>query len=239
MDYRFASLKRDGIAYELLTYDSKVENWRTRGNYLSAQIVEYDCYNDGQVKHSPSRLVYGENIVDCLASLAVFVGANQKDAGIVNLVESIWPHDIYGQKIDFAASVKYNIDKRRFYNLNDLKLGSSEKLQYDKRWEVVPFWADGSLDSVCRLLVPAYMSALDRFYHYHQFRDHLAGYGNIPGCLIDLPGEAYEAPVQNATTALHIIDCLVKAERLRQGAERSLASLEHNMTREVATEQAA
>lgn len=229
MEKRFESVGRSGVAYEILNYDNKIETWQARGNYLSAQISEYQCYDDGLVRHSPPCLVYGDNIIDCMASLALFAWERRTDADLMHLIDSIWPSDIYADRIDFALSVKVNPDKRRYYNMNDLKISSSEKLQYDTRWALIPDWATGSFEATCKLLVPQYADGLTKFYHYNQLRNYKGVYGNIDGCLIGLTVETYGSEVNMLSGAFHALDSLVKAERATRQAERSVSSLRHNI----------
>jgi hypothetical protein len=229
METRFQSIGRSGIAYEILNYDQRIETWQARNGYLSAQVAEYQCYDDGLVRHSPPCLVYGDNIIDCMSSLALHAWENRTDQNLMHLIDSIWPSDIYADRIDFALSVKANPDKRRYYNIGDLKVSSSEKLQYDTRWALIPDWANGNFEATCRLLVPQYADGLSKFYYYNQLRDYKGVYGNIDGCLIGLTCETYGAEVNVLTGAFRAVDSLVKAERATRYAERSIESLRHNI----------
>lgn len=229
METRFKSLNRDGIAYELLTYSNEIETWNCTKGFLSARIAEYQCFNDGMVQHSPHCLIYGDNIVDCLVSMAFFVNDNKNDNDLMKLVSDVWPTDIYKDKIDFARSIKFNPDKRKFYSITELKTSTSEKMQYDKRYELIPEWADGSIDCLCRMLIPSFSNGLEKFYYYDQLRHLPNMWGNIEGCLIGLTGKTYEYTSVTAENALHILTYFVGAYRLQQQAVRSMECLIHNM----------
>ncbi len=227
---RFPSQGRNGVAYCLLGYADRLDTFRVRAGYLSDQIGEYMCYDDGIVQHSPTSFVYGENVVDCLVSLAIFIHEN-KNTELLKELESFWPTDLSAENIDFAASLTFCSNKTRYYNLSTRKVSASEKYRWDKRWAVVPEWANGSLESVCMLLLPDYWNGLQRFYFYNNIRRHMgAGRGYIDGCMCGIPGQAFDAPTQNATSAFSIIDAVVRAYRLCQTADRSMESLRYNLT---------
>src|SRR3990167_3021974 len=150
-------LNGNTIAYEINT-DSA--GWAERGRSVVDCMREYPTYGDGTVKHGASYKVRIENFVDCLISLYDYLtaGVNGNLVGtreeVMKRIEAYWPHSHNpgDKKIAFFAGLKYVEGKRRFYDKDDMKVSSAPGKQYDKRWEEVPPWADGSFDATWRFV---------------------------------------------------------------------------------------
>ena len=48
----------------------------------------------------------------------------------------------------------YDENKRRYYSKGDHKVSSSASKAHDRRWEQIPSWANGGVESVYRLALP-------------------------------------------------------------------------------------
>jgi hypothetical protein len=131
----------------------------------------------------------------------------------------------------------YTPAKTRYYNLQDQKVSSAAKYVHDRRWAIVPSWADGGLESVCSLLIPDYRDSLSKFYFYQQLRRHPDMSGYVDGCLVGIPGPAYDLLTCHCESAFSVVDSLVRSYRQKEGAGRSMDCLRHNL--EVARRQAA
>jgi len=227
METRFKSLKRTGVAYELLNWENRMDNYKYPGTHLSGNIAEYQCYDDGLVRHSGWGMVCVDNMLDCLASLAVFMIENHSEA-LMKMVSGFWPTEIYHKDIDFAMTVKFREGKRSFCNMGDQKLSTSEKLQHDKRWMEVPSYATGNLDSVLNLLVKSYSDALERLAMYIQVRSYIF---DKTGWLQNVEGHFIgnrDDDINNLHAAMSTITGLVDAQRRIESAGRSLDCLRHN-----------
>jgi hypothetical protein len=148
-----------------------------------------------------------------------------------------WPDGISAESIAFARSVIYSPTKTRYFNLADHKLSTSAKYIHDRRWEIVPSWADGGFESVCSLLIPDYRDGLSKFCFYQQLRRHPDISGSIDGCLVGIPGPAYDTPSCYSESAFYVVDSLVRAYRKQDDADRSIECLRHNL--EMAKQRAA
>lgn len=99
--------------------------------------------------------------------------------------------DIRKRTAIFAATVKYREDKRAYYSIRDEKVSTADSRRYDKRWEEVPSWANGGIDSVWRLCCTNDAhSTLDR-YAMALGLQRLAGDDTLPcWCPTDFPIKA-------------------------------------------------
>jgi hypothetical protein len=232
MDGRFKSIGRSGVGYEILSYKDKFDGSRAH-RFISEQIGEYETYGDGITKHSGSWMAHTDNILDCIASLAIFAMDHKDDEEFKSWLTSFWPRPVDEKSIDFALTVKFDEKKTKYYNLQERKISSSEKLQYDKRWSEIPQWCVGNLESVLRLIVPDYYhDALTLFYYYTEVRSYLAQkldwYDSVDGYFIGWqPTDNYQS--MQLQSAFYVINSIVKSWQYADNAQRSLDCLKHNL----------
>lgn len=160
--FNFESQTRDGIAYnwDVNYHNSDNGFFRNPSFYLAPQANEYKTYGDGMTQHSTAWAVSCEYYTDYIFSLAVYLQNNPKS---VETVARNIGRDYSMADINFYSALVYNQDKKTFYNVGDRKKSSSEKYQYDTRWQEVPSWADGSAFSVFRLMTASFFGTIERF----------------------------------------------------------------------------
>lgn len=147
---RFKSiLAPDNIGYEW-TNDATTF-WDTAYKDPGALHCAAGCYEtlgDGDTQHSPLRVVFKDKFTDFCLSLALFLVKNP-GCGIKGYQLGFdHPND---KTIDFLANLVHREDKQQYYCAQELKTSCSSSKQHDKRWERVPSWADGTIDSAIGL----------------------------------------------------------------------------------------
>jgi len=219
---RFHSLTRPEYCYE--TADEV--NYRD-GNVIDSRLHEYWAGNDGIVKHAHSYAIPTENWIDFFASLADYLHTHKED---IKEIATYFPLPLCHKKIDFFLTLKYDADKRRYYNASELKVSSSPSKANDRRWELVPEWANGSSESCLRFLV-TYDKALYRFAYYLQIRDRAYELNNysdpMPGHAIGYADEDCNA-FYNLKSAFESVSLLVNGYREEDRANRMFESLRYN-----------
>ncbi len=100
-----------------------------------------------------------------------------------------WRFDPVAQPetIAFAAEkIRYSPEvdgaKRRYFSLSLKKIGNNHNLQYDKRYQSLESYHDGSAKMVHSLLSPEHPSGLERFILADQIREYMNakyGYGEM------------------------------------------------------------
>ena len=169
---RFPSLKEPakyGYAYDTDQYDSKA--------FFSDKFRQYETYGDGLCQHSRDWSVQIEHLADYLASLATTMMAGDEE--LISHARWNWRADVDVRKIEFAASVVFKSAKnlsgeetgyektRRYYSLEEMKVSSAPAKKYDKRYQQVEKWCDGSAEAICRMLIPEYARGME----YYSFAD--------------------------------------------------------------------
>lgn len=217
----FASVTRDGVMYEIQGSDSYRDNgfYKCPGAYLGQEIVEYLTYGDGSTQHSHSSIVSVKDFFDCLASLATYLQDNPDE---VDRVSSVWPHQDWTDKISFAMGIKYNEKKPEYVSVDLQKTSKSEKLRWDKRWELIPSWADGSMEITFKWTCESHYSALYRFSLYEQIRKAYR-WETFEGS-----GIGSTDNYDKLSSAFHAVDSLVMAYHMSEGAKRTFACLKSN-----------
>ena len=149
---RFPSLTSDQHAYE---FDAAHE-WQRGTPEVSFALRMFDVLGDGMCAHSPAWTITRQHFVDYCYSLADYLVKNPHKYVDCGMVKYEFLPDVYDERIAFAATVIYKDVslkfKRQYYSLSEKKLSTAEKLRYDKRYEEVPSWADGTPEAVYRLL---------------------------------------------------------------------------------------
>jgi len=215
-------LHGDRIAYEIGEY-----SYEHKGVF--APVQEYMTYNDGMVKHSHSY--DAQDFIDCLVSLYDYlIMANE----LPERIENNWPWEYRygGDKIKFLQSLKYCENKRKFYNFNEKKVSNSPNKAYDKRWEEVPSYADGTFENTIRLMkhhcyASDMVNEFALFVAVKDWFDENIGYGHASTW--DNNGLGTKDDFNNLLSAFKLVDRLVASYRERKNCERSRESLQWNL----------
>jgi hypothetical protein len=232
--FRFKSRTRPNIVYTF-TSDS-MAHWdrayRMNG-VISRHFAEYDTYGDGDTQHTPESVCHKMNLEDLLASLAFDLTENADH--IEMFAEShCWPtrYRTYSERdIRFALSVKYPkqkedayITKRAYYSVKEGKTSTSESKQYDKRWQVVPEWADGSIESAYQLLYQDHYDLLESIALYIQVEEYVRLTNDSHWCQTRYQYfkivEGYKHC--EADSQFHAIENLLRARDLTHFAKRAV-----------------
>lgn len=192
-------------------------------------------YNDGMVQHSSMTPVLADQFTDYLASLAVYIYAGNLDDGNWDTLCLEWPRcDISRNRVEFARNLKWSAPDGRakqYYNLHDLRVSRSRSKAHDRRWEEVPEWADGSLDSIFRLLLSNSSSFVLNQYearrvivgHVEEITGSYWGSGYIKLKVIEgqkLAGQAFDA-----------VNSMVQAKRAERHWKQACECLLRNLER--------
>ena len=233
---RFASLNRKNTGYMVKDYD-----WRERRLGAVEWGREYDTYGDGLTQHAYETGIAPDNLGDFLASLAQFLMDNQEE---VAHIEKRWPHyyDVGREQVRFLMNLRPKDGKRLYFSATDLKVSSSDSKRYDKRWEEVPTWADGTPGAVSAL---AFMGG-DKTDH-RDVLEKFALYGYIRQIVAEENDGYYGKSAMewlNITTpytdsAFAVMDRLIESFRKQKEAERILEGYKHNTSRKTEEEAAA
>jgi len=164
MKFQFKSIgKSNEIGY---VYDSLSYSKNDFG--LHDSLFQYNTYGDGNTQHTPEYPVSVDNYTDFVISLIDHFRKDMKLAFDVCMFFQI----VEPEKIRFYNSLKYDVNKFRYYNPETMKTSTSESKQYDKRWIEIPSYCDGSLKSLVSLVftnhVRSFWGLLNRIYLLHQ-----------------------------------------------------------------------
>ena len=228
---RFQSLTRQGIMYE---YD-KTYNYDARGGNFADNYYEFLTYGDGNTQHSPRYLVATEYGIDVMASFASYLIENRDQWNDLDMYS--FGNKTNREEVAFFLKLKYNPDKRTYYDPSSRRKSTSESKAYDKRWFEVPTWADGSPDAIYRLLCKSYQTYLDRFRLYDAIRDQVA---DITGCYYTIDTEEHFGidiehwrELRDAVSIIARIHGVVRDE---DGVKSSFGCLKHNWIDRQVTE---
>lgn len=134
----------------------------------------YETMGDGECQHTPAYRIGAGNFTDFCLSVAQYLLENpdcdirEYQLGLTGVCQ-----DAY----DFLRSVTYKEDKRQWYSLQLRKISGKDDKRFDKRWQEVPSWADGSVKSaydLFRLNWECRKSFLERYATVQAFQE-LAG----------------------------------------------------------------
>ena len=155
----FKSLAQSHVRYTWYRhgYDSPVADYRGHNSRLGDNCGWYDTHGDGECQHSPEYAVAIDGATDYFASLLSHL-ANATPNDRHDMLDAIaydWPNMEHRDRKSFvfAIGLKYKEGgKTQYFNMEDLKTSTSHNKQYDKRWNVVAQYHDGSPESAFRLL---------------------------------------------------------------------------------------
>lgn len=238
---KFNSLGRKNIIYVWNTaYDSDMQHYCQGGQYIGSMAREFDTLGDGTTQHTPETAVTTENMIDYLSSLAFFV----LDEGQEHLaaIAQEWPIKEDRAKCTFAFSVKHSKKIDRYYSTQENKVSTAKNKRHDRRWELVPEWADGSLESAYRILVQdkEYLCGLVRFSLYLHLRgigyDLTGGFGWIAGYGLGLTDNNR---FHDYSASFRCVDFMVQSYREMEHAKKSFDCLKHNLKLNIPGEEVA
>lgn len=167
-DIIFKSQTNNQIAYTVHDSSSSFDS------NFSSYCSQFDTYNDGLTQHSPKYHIGQNNTLDFLGSLCFYLAEHIQDA---NVLERILPN-IDKREILFLRSVKFTEGKDQYYSIAEGKISGSIKKQYDKRWEHIEKWCDGTIKSIYELYVRQnpYYSVLEKIWTVFCIRQYLQEY---------------------------------------------------------------
>jgi len=221
---KFESITRNGVVYE---YD-KEYSYESNKDHLSDHYYEFETYGDGMTQHSPRRLVYPVNAIDFFASFARFLLDNR--SAWTELDRFDYNHNMVNRKdVEFFLKLKYDPDKRVYYNPSELKKSTAESKGYDKRWFEVPTWADGSMDAVFSFTCKSFYTFLERFRVFNQVRELIY---EIDGSYRLVDSEKYfqmdHDTWRHLKDAISVIEYIYQSVWQSQAAESAFSCLSHN-----------
>lgn len=198
----------------------------------------YLTYGDSNTPHSHTSVLLKTKAGDFLGSLACYLFEKEDDPDyqkMLRIVAHRWPDMNRWQNrqaIVFAIGLrpkKVPEGKLRnplYYNLASLKTSSAESKRYDKRWQEVPDWADGSLEATVRLLRGD--DRYDFFETYAQW-EYVERVMREEGlCWPSSINEELGITDDSFNQAFDAVDCLVKSYRLKDDAKRISEAWKHN-----------
>lgn len=155
---RFPSLNRGHeIGYILhsstFAYDMRDEPLRLIAPWAGV----YQTYGDGMVQHSPDLCCPVESMGDFLASLTTFC-LDPRNADALDVAADHWKSiDTYNERsksstIHKARQVRFKAGKTRYVRVHHLDISSSPNKAYDRRWNQIVEWMDGSVGATFGVL---------------------------------------------------------------------------------------
>lgn len=231
---QFESLSRKNIVY---VYKNDHE-YHANKNHLWDKLYEFDSYGDGTTQHSPLCLVVSYNGLDSIASWAKYLVEHRETWNDLDLYDFRPLTNI--STVKFFQSLRYNEKKPVYYNANDLKKSSAGSKQYDKRWEKIPDWADGSIDAIYFFQSKAFYTYLDQFRLIDQIREHVY---NMTGAYHSIDTEKYfnldTDAWRNLRDAVSIIERIYGVVRGEDSVTRGFSCLENNWINRIPTDETA
>jgi hypothetical protein len=166
---KFASIAHaDKYGY---AFDSSISGNRAE---VSRYFRMFETGGDGLTQHSPCWPVTKEYLADYLASLALALKGHAiattnfqyleqakedddnvqwlPDGELIDSIRHEFERRPSDKEIVFASSVVYKENKRRWYSLREENISSSDSKRFDKRYEEVQTFHDGSAKSMLGIL---------------------------------------------------------------------------------------
>jgi hypothetical protein len=155
---RFPSLGNPEAAYllhsSLFAYDFGSHDAHDR---IAPWAGVYQTYEDRLVQHSPDCCAPVEDMGDDLVSLTTFC-LDPENGEALEIAASHWKSlDLYNEAtkrstILKASRIRHKEGKPRYIKIRDLTVSSSEGKRFDRRWQEIVPWMDGSVDSTFGLV---------------------------------------------------------------------------------------
>lgn len=238
--FDFPSISNLGLCYRFHT--SSMDLWDSGYNtagLLSYHFGRFDTYGDGTCQHSHEIATSYQDFEDCLISLAEFMLEHREAAETIHY-SAVWNTPPSDNQIRFALSLKHDPAKVRYYCYTDCKVSSSASKRYDRRWEEIPSWADGSVVSAFSILARKDAEALYRFALYHRIRQYVSEHvadvwnGETPAIYLKFTDDQEKA--RRCNLAFETADIIIKSYRDLGYAKHWLDSYRRNNLTEPATE---
>ena len=226
--FRSQTNKKIGYCWKSGASDTPMSFYSNPSSFINSYATRFDRYDDYPTKHSAEYPVSATNMIDFLGSLAINLFHNQDE---IPIISSSW-RDMTdsNEKILFFSNLKYSDEKIVYFSENELKISRSENKQYDRRWEKVPKWADGSINSVVKFMTKSYYGALDIIMLHKQVRK-----------ILDIFDSSYSEYLQTIgidfnqiiilNQAIDSINYFVESYRNKKNAESSIECLKTNWKR--------
>ncbi len=169
MRQKFESLRDSQHCY---AYDTSQFN----SCEVSPRLRMMATYGDGLTQHSPDWAITRESAVDYFESLAAFLVTPEADGKILDSVAYLLDQTPDEALIEFAASVVWkesddDYRKRRYYSIDERKISSSDAKRYDKRYEEITKYMDGTPATVFGMVCPKYAEGIQAYQYAEAVRD--------------------------------------------------------------------
>jgi len=223
--FRSQMNEKIGYCWRSGATDTPMSFYSNPSSFINSYATQFDCYDDYPTKHSPEYPVSATNMIDFLGSLAINLFHNQDE---IPIISSSW-RDMKDSNEDilFYSNLKYNDEKIVYYSESERKISRSENKQYDRRWERIPRWADGSINSVVKFMTKSYYGALDVIMLHRQVKKVLDIYDSSYSEYLQTIGIEH-SQIIILNQAIDSINYFVESYRNLDNAKRSMECLKTN-----------
>lgn len=231
---------------DTLGYSFDTEQWLAHAPIHTA-LRAFQTYGDGLTQHSGDWPITSEHFADYMVSLAQAMLTNQELAEHLLFTLSRGPNR---KAIEFAAgivfkpadgqddvSLCYRREKKtRYFSIAEQKVTASDK-QYDKRYQKVESWCDGSPSAIYRMLLPEHANGLERYQWAHAIHEWVC---DADGQYMELPARFLKWADDNdaAREIRHAFEAaahVVESVRLRNAVESEIANVKRRLERKQAS----
>jgi hypothetical protein len=216
--------------------------WDSRSNFCMYMRM-WRTEGDGMIQHSHDWSVTPEFAGDYLHSLAQ---AALEDDELAKGIAWRFPDTPTAERMAFAAGIKFDTDKgygvARYYSLELRKIGTSQKLEHDKRYERIERHHDGGPRSIWGILLDKrdHLNGLEKFILADAIREYTnsaRGYGTMEVTSTFLgwtTGESEPAVKMSSEirNGIRMVRSVVDAYKLRDHARSYLECYRHNLENE-------
>lgn len=220
---KFDSITREHVVYEY----KKTTEYGTRDGQVSDDLWEYSTLGDGNTQHTASSHVWKDNALDVMSSWAKFLSENRDTWD--ELDSYGWRQLANRDEVKFFMSLKYNEDKPAYFSATDLKKSTAASKEFDKRWQTVPRFADGSLEAVYTFLCKAYYTYLDRIRLFDQIRETIR---DLSECCYPTDSQKhFQVDLEtwrNLTGAINIVGYAYDAVKAEANVKSAMSCLDNN-----------
>jgi hypothetical protein len=136
---------------------------------LAGDAGWFETLGDGFTQHTPDTVVCAPLFTDYCVSLAQYLLDNPAEE--IRLSELEDKGEGAAMRARFLATIQYRDDKRQYFHLTENKVTTSQSKAYDKRWLLVPTYANATKASAMSLLFEERKSSLHllELYAWHSF----------------------------------------------------------------------
>jgi len=191
---------------------------------ISRGFRYYETLGDKSTAHTPDMPLPIQLLPDYLYSLAAAIQTNPE---IIDTIGYDLRCPVDEQDMEFAEGIGYNSEKVRYFNLKERKVSSTPSKRFDKRWEEIKSYMDGTPLGMFHVLVKDHYSGIQKFVLMYEILDYLrrrhsAMYGQYAAQMLKWDGVSYSeldnayATVRyalRANEAAHAVQRLVKRYR--------------------------